>query len=109
MITWEDFDKIDIRVGTITAASEFPKAIKPAYRLTIDFGLEGFRKSSAQITHFYTPEKLIGQQVIAVINFPPRQIANFVSECLVLGIYDENNNVVLIQPTHAVANGLKIG
>lgn len=110
MITWNDFEKIDLRVGTIVEATDFAKAKKPAYQLVIDFGKEiGIKKSSAQITKFYTAAMLIGQQVIAVINFPPKQIANFVSECLVLGIYDENNDVVLIQPKHAVSNGQKIG
>ena len=109
MITWSDFEKIDIRVGTITEASDFPEARKPAYRLTIDFGSMGIRSSSAQITRFYNPAALIGQQVVAVVNFPPKRIAGFTSECLVLGIYDENKDVVLIQPAHAVSNGLKIG
>jgi tRNA-binding protein len=109
MITWEDFEKIDIRVGTITEANEFPKAKKPAYKLTIDFGGLGIKRSSAQITKFYTPENLVGQQVIAVVNFPPKQIAGFISECLVLGIYDENKDVVLLQPQQKLSNGLKIG
>jgi len=109
MISWNDFEKIDIRVGTITDVSEFPKAKKPAYQLTIDFGELGIKKSSAQITKHYTVNSLIGQQVIAVVNFPPKQIANFVSECLVLGIYDENKDVVLLQPQQNVSNGLKIG
>ena len=110
MITWNDFEKIDIRVGTIVNAKEFPKARKPSYQLTIDFGPEiGIKRSSAQITKFYTPEYLTGQQVIAVINFPAKQIANFTSECLVLGVYDENNDVVLLQPQQKISNGLKIG
>jgi tRNA-binding protein len=109
MISWNDFEKIDIRIGTIIEANDFPKAKKPAYQLVIDFGELGLKKSSAQITKFYTTENLIGQQVIAVINFPPRQIANFVSECLVLGIYNENKDVVLLQPQQKVSNGLKIG
>ena len=109
MITWSDFEKIDIRVGTITEASDFPEARKPAYRLTIDFGSMGIRSSSAQITRFYNPAALIGQQVVAVVNFPPKRIAGFTSECLVLGIYDENNDVVLLQPQQHVSNGLKIG
>lgn len=109
MITWEDFEKIDIRVGTIVEAKEFVRARKPAYQLTIDFGDRGLLRSSAQITKFYRPEELTGQQVIAVVNFPPKQIADFRSECLVLGIYDENKDVVLIQPKHSVSNGLKIG
>ena len=109
-ISWSDFEKIDIRVGTITEAREFPKAKKPAFQLTINFGAEtGIRQSSAQITSLYAAEDLIGQQVIAVLNFPPKQIANFRSECLVLGIYNENNDVVLLKPQQPVSNGLKIG
>lgn len=108
-ISWNYFEKIDIRVGTIIEAKDFPKAKKPAYKLTIDFGVLGTKQSSAQITKFYTPESLVGQQVIAVVNFPPKQIAGFYSECLVLGIYDENKDVVLLQPKHPVSNGLKIG
>ena len=109
MISWEDFEKIDIRAGTITEAAHFPEARKPALKLTIDFGSLGIRRSSAQITRFYDPETLAGRQVIAVVNFPPKRIAGFLSECLVLGIYDENNDVVLLEPAHAVPNGAKIG
>lgn len=109
MISWNDFEKIDIRVGTIIEVQEFAKAKKPAYKLMIDFGELGIKRSSAQITKFYSAESLIGQQVIAVVNFPPKQIADFLSECLVLGIYDENKDVVLIQPKNSVSNGLKIG
>lgn len=109
MISWNDFEKIDIRVGTVIEASDFPNARKPAYRLTIDFGALGIKRSSAQITKFYATANLVGQQVIAVVNFPPKQIANFVSECLVLGIYDEKDDVVLLQPQQKVSNGLKIG
>ena len=108
-IGWDDFEKVDIRVGTIIEAKNFLKARKPAYQLTIDFGALGIKQSSAQITRFYSVEELAGQQVIAVVNFPPKQIADFLSECLVLGIYDENKDVVLIQPKHSVSNGLKIG
>jgi len=108
-ITWADFEKIDIRVGTITEAKEFPRAKKPAYQLTIDFGELGIKRSSAQITKFYSSDNLIGQQVIAVVNFAPKNIAGFISECLVLGIYDEHNDVVLLQPNLPVSNGLKIG
>ena len=109
MISWEDFEKIDIRIGTIIEAKVFEKAKKKSYQLSIDFGKLGIKKSSAQITHYYSIEDLIGKQIIAVVNFPPKQIANFISECLVLGIYDENNEVVLIEPQQPVANGLKIG
>ncbi len=109
MISWSDFEKIDIRAGTIIAVEDFPKAKKPAYRLQIDFGHLGIKHSSAQITGLYDKESLIGKQVIAVVNFPPKQIANFFSECLVLGVYNEKNEVVLLQPTHAVGNGDRIG
>jgi len=108
-ISWNDFEKIDLRVGTIMDVGEFPKARNPAYKLTIDFGTLGIKQSSAQITKLYSPAELVGQQVIAVVNFPPKQIADFFSECLVLGIYDENKNVVLVQPKQSVSNGLKIG
>ena len=109
MINWEDFEKIDIRVGTILAAVVFEKALKPSYQLSIDFGNVGIKQSSAQITFHYSTEELIGKQVVAVVNFPKKQIANFFSECLVLGIYDENNQVVLLQPTKPVSNGMKVG
>ena len=109
MISWNDFEKIDIRVGTILEVREFPKARKPAYQLSIDFGNLGIRQSSAQIKALYQPADLAGRQVIAVVNFPPKQIADFQSECLVLGIYNENNDVVLLQPERPVGNGLKIG
>jgi len=108
-IKWEDFEKIDIRLGTVIEAKPFPNARKPAYQLSIDFGELGIKRSSAQITAHYTPEELEGLQVIAVVNFPPKQIANFFSECLVLGVYDANNEVVLLKPAHPVANGSKIG
>lgn len=108
-ITWEDFTKIDIRTGTITEVKDFPNAKKPAYQLRIDFGELGFKNSSAQITHHYTKEQLVGRQIIAVVNFPVKQIANFFSECLVLGVYDSNNHVILLQPSESVQNGGKIG
>jgi tRNA-binding protein len=108
-ISWADFEKIDLRAGTIIEVNDFPKAKKPAYKLVIDFGSLGRRQSSAQITAHYTREQLLGRQVIAVVNFPPKQIAGFASECLVLGVYDENNDVILLQPGMAVANGMKIG
>ena len=109
MITWNDFEKIEMLVGTIIDATDFANAKKPAYQLTIDFGAAGIKKSSAQITALYQKENLIGKQVIAVVNFPVKQIANFFSECLVLGVYNENNDVVLLQPSLAVKNGCKIG
>ena len=109
MITWNDFEKVDIRAGTILAVNDFPDAKKPAYQLTIDFGELGIKKSSAQITSLYKKEELPGRQVIAVVNFPPKQIANFFSECLVLGVYNENNDVVLLGASMAVKNGSKIG
>ncbi|MEP7163725.1 MAG: tRNA-binding protein [Ferruginibacter sp.] len=109
MITWEDFEKIDIRIGTITEVNDFPKARKPSYKLKIDLGPLGIKNSSAQITALYTKEELIGKQVIAVVNFPPKQIADFFSECLVLGVYNDKKEVVLLQPTHTTGNGDKIG
>jgi len=101
--------KIDIRTGTIIAVADFPKAKKPAYQLTIDFGALGIKKSSAQIVSLYSKEDLIGKQIVAVVNFPAKQIANFISECLVLGVYTEKNEVVLLQPRQSVQNGSKIG
>ena len=109
MATFDDFMKLDIRVGTITEARVFAKARKPAYQLIVDFGPEiGTKKSSAQITQHYTPEELVGRQVLAVVNFPPRQIADFMSEVLVLGTYSDGG-VVLIAPDKRVANGDKLG
>ncbi len=109
MITWDDFEKIDIRAGSILEVNDFPNARKPSYQLSIDFGELGIKKSSAQITALYKKEELIGRQVIAVVNFPPKQIANFFSECLVLGVYNENNEVVLLAPSLKVQDGGKIG
>lgn len=109
-ISWSDFEKIDIRSGTITEVRDFPKARKPAYQLWIDFGTElGIKKSSAQVTAHYKKEELLNRSVIAVINFPPKQIADFISECLVLGVYDENNDVILLNPDRPVGNGQRIG
>ncbi len=109
MISWTDFEKIDMRVGTIITATDFAAANKPSYQLTIDFGELGIKKSSAQITALYKKEELPGRQVIAVVNFPVKQIANFFSECLVLGVYNVDNYVVLLQPSLLVKNGCKIG
>jgi tRNA-binding protein len=108
-ITWNDFEKIDIRAGTITEVNDFPKAKNPAFQISINFGELGIKRSSAQITQLYSKEELIGKQVIAVVNFPPKQIANFFSECLVLGIYTDKKEVVLLTPDRPVANGWKIG
>lgn len=107
-ITWSDFEKIEMRVGTIIEAEIFQEAKKPAYKIRIDFGPYGIRKSSAQVTRLYQPEELIGKQIIAVINFPPKQIANLKSECLIMGVVDEAD-VTLIGPGKPVANGLRIG
>lgn len=109
MASFDDFMKLDIRVGTIVSAKVFEKARKPAYQLEVDLGEElGVKRSSAQITQHYTPEELVGKQVLAVVNFPPRQIANFFSEILVLGTYSEGG-VVLITPDKPVKNGDKLG
>ncbi len=108
-ITWDDFEKVDMRVGTIIEVNDFPKARKPAFRLKIDFGEAGIKNSSAQITNYYTKESLLNRKVIAVVNFPPKQIADFISECLVLGVYDENKNVILLEPERTVTNGMKVG
>lgn len=106
MATIEDFDLLDIRVGTITEAKPFPKARKPAYQLTIDFGAEiGVKRSSAQITVHYALDALVGRQVLAVVNFPPRQIGPFLSEVLTLGVPDAEGAVVLLKPDLAVPNG----
>ncbi len=109
MITWNDFEKIDMRVGTIIDVAPFPKAKKPSWQLVIDFGELGIKSSSAQITALYSREELMGKQVIAVVNFPVKQIANFFSECLVMGVYNQNDDVVLLQPDKAVKNGCKAG
>ena len=107
-ITFQDFLKVDIRIGTIIEVNDFPKAKKPAYQLLIDFGELGVKKSSAQITDLYTKEDLIDRQVSAVVNFKPRQIANFMSECLVLGIYNDEGNVVLLKASNTIKNGEQV-
>jgi len=105
-IGFDDFLKVEVRVGTVVAAEPYPEARKPAIKLTVDFGPEvGTRRSSAQVTRHYTPETLVGRQVLAVVNFPPKQIGKFVSECLVLGVPDADGEVVLIQLDQGVPNG----
>jgi tRNA-binding protein len=108
-VSWDDFEKLDIRVGTIREVSDFPKAKKQAYQLIIDFGELGIKKSSAQITDLYKQEDLLGLQIIAVVNFPPKQIASFYSDCLVLGVFTDKKEVVLLKPERMVQNGSKIG
>lgn len=103
-INFEDFSKVDLRIGTIIEAIDFPEARNPAYQLTIDFGDLGIKKSSAQITTIYTKEELIGRQIVATVNFPKKQIANFMSECLVMGAVD-GKDVILLKPEHKVKNG----
>jgi len=107
MITYDDFAKVDMRIGKIIDARDFPKARKPAYRLWIDFGELGIKKSSAQITHLYTREELINKLVVAVVNFPPRQVADFISEVLVLGV-DTEGGVALLQPDREVPIGKRV-
>lgn len=108
LINWNDFSKIDMRVGTIISAEVFKEARNPAYKIIVDFGEFGQRKSSAQITKLYNPEELIGQQVICVVNFPKKQIATLLSECLIMGVVD-GDTVTLLSPERKVENGLKIG
>lgn len=107
-ITWHEFEKVELRVGTIVRAEAFPEARKPAYKLWVDFGEFGVRQSSAQITAHYQLDELVGKQVIGVINFPPKQIGPVRSECLVAGFADENGAVVLAQPQQTVPNGSKL-
>ncbi len=107
-ISWDDFSKIDIRVGTIIDAQIFEKARNPAYKVWIDFGEEGVKKTSAQITQLYEVNEIIGKQVLAVINFPPKQIADFMSECLLLGAVGDNKEVTLLSTDKPCTNGLKI-
>ena len=108
-INWGDFEKVDMRVGTIIEVEVFEKVRVPAFKITVDFGDLGTRKSSAQLTKLYTAENLLGQQVICVINFPPKQIATLMSECLVMGAMGEGNEVTILQPERKTINGLRIG
>ena len=108
-ITWDDFAKVDMRVGTIIEAHDFPEARNPAYKLVIDFGELGTLKSSAQITSLYSKEALLGKQIIAVVNFPKKQIGPFMSECLVLGVYGGENDVILLEPNSKCQDGWKVG
>jgi tRNA-binding protein len=108
-ITQEDFERTEMRAGTIVAVDDFPKARKPSYRLTIDFGPYGRRRSSAAVRPFYTKEQLLGRQVICVVNFPPKQIADFVSEVLTLGVMERGGRIVLLQPDRPAEPGGRIG
>ncbi|PQA94615.1 tRNA-binding protein [Chryseobacterium shigense] len=109
-ISWTDFEKIDIRCGTIVSVNDFEKARNPSYQLQIDFGELGIKNSSAQITSLYQKEELVGKQVMAVVNFPRKQIANFFSECLILGVYGEDKKeVTLLTPSLPVKNGMQVG
>ena len=108
MLTWDDFEKVDMRVGTIVAADPFPEARKPAYKLTIDFGEFGHKRTSAQLTTLYSLNELIGRQVVAVVNFPPKQIATFMSECLILGAVANDGTVTLLQTERNTQNGQRI-
>lgn len=108
MLTWAEFENVDMRVGTIVAVNDFPKAHNPSYQLTIDFGDLGIKKSSAQITKLYEKETLLDRQVIAVVNFPPKQIANFISECLVLGLVGDDKKITLLSPERKVPNGQRV-
>jgi tRNA-binding protein len=107
-ITWRDFEKVELRVGTIIEVADFPEARKPAYKITVDFGPFGIKRSSAQVTAHYTREQLAGRQIVGVINFPPKQIANFISEFLVTGFADENGDIVLTSIDKPVPNGSKL-
>ena len=108
MITWNDFEKVEMRVGTVLEVKEFPEAKNPSYQAKIDFGDFGIKKTSAQITKLYKTDDLVGKQIIAVTNFPPKQIANIMSECLILGVVLEDGKYVVLQPERDVKNGLKI-
>lgn len=109
-ISWKDFEKVEMRIGTITEVSDFPEAKNPAYKMLIDFGENiGQRKTSAQITKRYKKKELLDRQIVAVVNFPKKQIANIMSECLVLGAVGEENDIVLLNPDFRVQNGLRVG
>jgi tRNA-binding protein len=109
-LTWSEFERVEMRVGTIIQVDDFPEARKPAYQLTIDFGTEiGIRKSSAQITKRYTKEELAERQIVGVVNFPRKQIGKFMSECLVIGAVGEEGDVILLAPDFKIENGLRIG
>lgn len=108
-INWKEFEKVDMRVGTILTVSDFPEARNPSYQLQIDFGALGIKKTSAQITKRYEKKQLVGKQVIAVVNFPKKQIANFMSECLVLGVVGDDSDVILLQPSANAKNGDRVG
>lgn len=108
-LSWSDFEKVEMRIGTIIAAEVFKEARKPAYKLQIDFGEYGIKRSSAQVTALYSAAELTGKQIVAVINFPVKQIANFFCECLVLGVVGEEKEITLLQPGLPVKNGLRIG
>lgn len=108
MISWLDFEKIEMRTGTVVKVEDFPEARRPAYKLHLDFGELGIKKTSAQVTKLYAKEDLLGKQLVAVVNFPPKQIANFMSECLILGAVGENGEVSLLSPHHEVKNGERI-
>ncbi|WP_080059412.1 tRNA-binding protein [Spirosoma aerolatum] len=107
-LTWQDFEKVEIRTATVVAVEAFPQARKPAYKLTLDFGDFGVKRTSAQLTKLYQADELIGKQVVAVVNFPPKQIATFMSECLVLGAVAEDGTVTLLQTERPTQNGLRI-
>lgn len=109
-LTWSEFERVEMRVGTIIEANDFPEARKPAYQLTVDFGAAiGIRKTSAQITKRYEKSDLVGRQIVSVVNFPKKQIGKFMSECLVLGAVGEEGDVILLAPDFKVENGLRIG
>ena len=109
-LTWNEFERTDMRIGTIIEVNDFPEARKPAFQLTIDFGSEiGIRKSSAQITKRYSKEDLVNRQIVAVVNFPKKQIGKFMSECLVLGAVGDEGDVILLAPDFKIENGLRIG